>query len=37
VPLDEIKRIVTIREFDVLAELESYRSALPSEVKRIQL
>jgi hypothetical protein len=37
VPLDEIKRIVTIREFDVLAELESHRSALPSEVKRIQL
>lgn len=35
-PLDEIKRIVTIRDFDVLAALESHRSALQLKAKRIQ-
>jgi DNA-binding transcriptional MerR regulator len=36
VPLEEIKRIVTSRDFDVLGALESHRSALQAEAKRIQ-
>lgn len=36
VPLDEIKRMVTNRNFDVVEALESHRSALNAEVKRLR-
>ena len=36
VPLDEIKRIVGRPDFDVLAALESHRTALRAEVQRIE-
>ena len=36
VPLDEIRRIVDSRDFDVLTALESHRSALELEVARIK-
>lgn len=36
VPLDEIRRIVDDREFDVLTALESHRAALQAEAQRIK-